>query len=379
MLNLSNYNDFYEDMILESLAIGETMFVIGHDLFVILEKMEHPIAKKLLNTYMHGKDTKVTMIDIVNNKYDKFYFVMSDKANSFIEDKYGDELKDSAYSSLINLHKDTIYNKYKSEIRIGKLINKMFPGMFKSNGDKGNDIESFMNDYAMMFVVDETMFDVVKGKDIIKWYDSDMYENCTDSVSLGGSCMRYPFCSQFIEFYAINPSKVSMLILYSDETKKKINARALLWNLSTIDGKDTGRLLLDRIYYNKHDDLNSMLSYAKKKEYLYKNKQNSDPTTAIFDPKTNNSKRIYMEVKGMEVPSHVQMPYLDTMLMYNPLEKILTNNENVSYDFTALDSTDGESKLIYSEYYDEVLNIMSDKVVFSKRDNIYYKKDDILS
>ena len=378
MLNINNYNDFYEDMLLESIENGESMFVISKELHDVLEKMVHPIAKKLLHTYMHGKEKKQTFIDIVNNKYDKFYFVMSNKVISFIKDKHVNIDDTSVYQTLISIHKKTILNKYKAEIKIGKLINKLFPDEFKPNGDKGNDIESFMNDYAMMFEIDEDMFDIVKGEDIIDWYDGDEYEKDNDSVSLRHSCMRYPPCAQFIEFYAINPTKVSMLILYSDGAKKKINARALLWNLSTIDYEDTDKKFMDRVYYNQNEHLIAMLSYAKKNEYLYKDKQNSAPDTKIFDPKENESKRIHMEILGMEVPNHVQMPYMDTMLMYNPFDKVLTNNEDVSYDYTALDGTDGESKLIYSNVYKEVFNTMSDRIKYSKQMKGYYKTEDLV-
>jgi hypothetical protein len=88
----------------------------------------------------------------------------------------------------------------------------------------------------------EEDFKIVKGKDIIKWYDISTYAE--ESGDLGNSCMRHSRCASYLKIYAENPDVCSMLILKSDDDH--IIGRALIWKIDPdIGGADT---YMDRIY-----------------------------------------------------------------------------------------------------------------------------------
>ena len=64
-------------------------------------------------------------------------------------------------------------------------------------------------------------FKIVKGYDIIKYFDEKNYSyNAVLGTRLGDSCMRYSFCKDYIEFYAINEDNVSLLILMENDKIK---------------------------------------------------------------------------------------------------------------------------------------------------------------
>src|SRR5690606_25207707 len=77
-----------------------------------------------------------------------------------------------------------VYLSGRSEIKIGKFINKLFNKEFS---DK--EIEDFVNLFKSEMKKKTEVFEIVEGDDIEYWYNCDNYLN--KKGNLGNSCMRY--------------------------------------------------------------------------------------------------------------------------------------------------------------------------------------------
>ena len=149
---------------------------------------------------------KITYIDLDDSGNDKVSFINSNKISDILE---YDENNSDIISTLLNNNypNSLVYNKLRNITSIGKLVNKLFPNKYI---DK--DIETFVN--IIKYMRGDINFKIVKGYDIIKYYDEKNYSyNAVLGTRLGDSCMRYSFCKDYIEFYAINEDNVSLLIL----------------------------------------------------------------------------------------------------------------------------------------------------------------------
>jgi hypothetical protein len=373
MKNIKIFNDFLEDIILENIKNDETLFMLSKDLIEVLKNIKHPIAQKLLFTNQN-EYKKQSLIDIVDNEYDVFYFVNSNKIIEYIESK--ENLNNNFILHYINKYKDDINNKYKSKIKITKLINKLYPDRFKLNGDSGNDIESFISEYKSFFAFDDSLFKVVKGKDIIYWYNEEHYNDINLYSPLHKSCMKYKSCSDYINFYAINSNKVSLLIKYSDETKKNIDGRTLLWKIDLINGEKTDLYFMDRIYYNNEQVFNEFIAYAKHYKICYKQKQNADQYLDLIIPEKGVINNVILEIHDIKYDkNNLLFPYLDTLYKYNPSEKILTNNSTGKNGFVPLEETNGKTRIKYSKKYDEIF-INNDDWVYSEYIDDFIKRED---
>ena len=126
------------------------------------------------------------------------------------------------------------------QIKIGKLITKLMHSF------KPENIEEFVS-YINAFRTDiktAGLFKVVKGQDIIKYYNEKTYED--GRGELDNSCMRHSSCEDFFDIYVKNPKIVKLLVMFNEE--KKVKGRALLWKL------DNGKLFMDKIYVNNRKD-----------------------------------------------------------------------------------------------------------------------------
>ena len=105
----------------------------------------------------------------------------------------------------------------------------------------------------MLTSFDPSLFSIVSGDDIIKYYVKDSYFKM--SGELGNSCMRDSSKSHVIKFYA-NNSNFRLLIMKAGQTDS-IMARALL--VTTTDGT----VFMDRIYTVDTKIINPFHRYAK--------------------------------------------------------------------------------------------------------------------
>lgn len=359
---LKSYQDYNEDIILESISKefiskGELPFLISNELAEVLDNIRHPIANKLFNVSrkMYSEVKKQTLLDIVLDEPDKFYFITSNRIMN--EPNFENRDIEYLYNYLKN-NADDLRDKYKSKIRIGRLINKLFPDEFKPNGDPGKDIESFVNAYSTEMVRNYELFKEVDGEAINHWYDCDNYNIDDSETILNQSCMKHNYINHLISFYAINKN-VKLIILKSQDDDTEIDGRALLWKIDKIDNKDVKDVyFMDRIYENRQVHRNKFIAYAKKKGYMYKFIQNSKDNELTSNIKDGQSTRlIIMEINNIDYPDHLEFPFLDTLIYYNPFDKILTNNikdRNDKDKFAELYDTEGYSRIKFSDKYNEI-------------------------
>ena len=356
----------FDDFLFEELKT--VIFVLSTELQEVLLDIDDPIATQLLSDSNASKDieTKITLIDVVDGDYSKWSFVTSTKVIQWMDEK-GIELK----RGNIKYYKQNL-QKYKTESRIGRIINKLYPDKFKPT-----DIEKLVNEYKMYFQTKFELIDIVKGKDINKWYDGNKYYNNGQGTELSSSCMSSPSKCDYMDLYAINDDRVSMIILYSDEDKTKIDARSILWKPDKIDGKEnkSGELYMDRIYYNNQEHKNLLQKYAKNNNWYYKRDNSSSMSAEIVKPDGTNA-QVNFELKNIKIPKHKQFPYADTMGVLNLETNDLSNDENLD-KAGWLSSTGGKlDGAVWVDRYNRFIHATDIVVAIGKNGNENVLKDD---
>lgn len=401
MKKVNNFNDFLVNLMLEENRIfhgvNEVPFLMTPQLKQVLVKINHPIAKKLLKIDEYRENKKVTFVGLSDQANNKFSLVNSNKAYDNVYKYYKDAGEELDKSGVIQkIHTLAAGDDPESlvpywatnqvHVRIGSFIGKVFSKEFKQGGDPGQDVESFVQSVVAMRIANkeglEKRFKLVEGQDIIKYYNYKMYDvkdtnNYDISCPLAGSCMKHDNCGSYIDFYAKNDIK--MLILFSDVEGRedKIAGRAIVWELE----EPSGRTFMDRIYYRYETDMALFKQYAEKQGWLYKINQNMDASCRIVDPVNNTKNYETLETKRMKSASYY--PYMDTMKFFDTDTGILTNNEDIRYNYNVYtledtnggyqegDDHDGE---IYLDYIEEYVN--EDDVVYCEYGDEYRLAED---
>ena len=312
MKKTKDFNEFLMDLMLEKdkpkfHGVTELPFVLSARLKRLLSSIKHPIAKKLIEIDKAREDKKLTFVDLSEEAENKFSLVNSNKAyDNFIKSFNDLELdvnpKDvkQKMDDMPNFDHDydsPLWSKNRAEVKIGSFVGKVFPKEFQQGGNPGNDIESFVQAIIAKRKSNESgddRFKIVKGEEIKKYYYQGNYDvkNADDDTNvhgspLAGSCMRYDYCEDYVDFYAQNTG-ASMLILFSDVDgrEEKIVGRAIIWELA----QPSGRTFMDRIYYRYESDMAMFKQYAEKQGWLYKSQQNMSATSDIVDTRSGESK-----------------------------------------------------------------------------------------
>jgi len=377
MININRYNDFIFDMIIEKVKSKELNLVLSTRLMNLLDKIKyHKIALHLIKEHgMPDGNFKITMLDIDDKEdnFDKFIIVQSNKAYdlsnkllkdiNFKEEDYDIPFINKYLLSMSDLNIEAIFNKVRTPMTIGRVINRLFPNMFSNAGDPNESIESFVDAVKGERTKELGYLKLVEGEDIKKYY-SEMYYDSNAGGSLGSSCMRYSKCGKFIDFYVKNKDKVKLLVLMSDDEKDKIVGRALVWNVSVVnnDGTETieERVFMDRIYTIYRSDEQKFKLYAKKQGWLHKEHQDMYGHTYIIDTKTDKSDKKNLIVKNIK--THYSYPYIDTLKYIDFINGVLSNNEDVIDIDAELNSTNGGytddngNVYMYSENQGEIVH-----------------------
>lgn len=353
----------YEDFLLENVSIN-LEFKLSHRLKDILEQSKHPIAKKLLVLNNDKEDSKYTLVDYDDNDINNFTYGLSNKILDQVakDTGYGDPndiiREYDKVRNYINHTAQKAGNKYWSlnrvSTKIGRFINKIFPKEFKQSGNPGHDLESFTNDIKNLRTQDDSRIKVVKGEELRNFYSKNNYnKEAFAGSSLGGSCMRYDYCQDYFDIYVDN--NVEMVVLLSKDDDTKIDARAILWTISNIDGEEIERKFMDRIYTVYDYDTNKLIDYAKKKNWLYKDKQNMHANEEICDPVDGTCySRNLRTSNNIKQSKNDKYPYMDTMKYFHFNSGYLTNEETGDRDVFVLEYTDGSyimEERVYIEYY----------------------------
>lgn len=385
---ISKYNSFLSELLLER-AINESILYYSPDLRKIINKIGSDISLDLIKAEATDIKPDITFVDLDKEGYLSFSTMRNAKKNIIEKFPHIDDIDtkvDRALADeLFDLDKrgssraSGVSTKSRSQISIGKFINKLFP-------DKYNDKqrEEFVNSFKATLVKATEKFEIVEGADIGFWYDSKNYAEI--SGTLGSSCMAEKNSSIF-RIYEMNPEVCKMLILKEDD---KILGRALVWRLDSI--RSLGRPIkgieyfMDRQYTIKDSDVQKFRNYAKEQGWCYKAYNNHHSCETVNIDGENKNVGMTVKVKPFKVSGviedydYLKYPYMDTFRRYNPNDGYFYNDSDTDEHEGQyiLDSTSGGYNEIeggvYSEWYDR--RIPEDEAVYSDVLGDYLRRDD---
>lgn len=317
-------------------------FIISPELEEKLKLITNVIANVILKDSVdRNSRTKITYLDMVDDDPTKWSFVNSIKVIQDIED--------SGWEVGLNILMRKRYDmmtKYNSITKIGRIINKLYPNRYTAS-----DIEEFVTEYKKTYDRDFSLVGMVEGEDIKYWYSlysyNDFYPTgeIINETELNQSCMCEEKHQPFLDFYAVNKDSVQMVLLYADDTRETINARALVWKPSTINGKKNtnGVLFMDRVYYNFLDNKITLQKYAEGQGWYYKK---ANYKGEIYNPYNTRYEKVTFTVDNIKYPKNHLFPYLDTLDRLDVLNNTLISDEDDKYidenNLGYLSSTEGE-------------------------------------
>lgn len=315
MENINKYNEFRFNMLLEAVTRGDQKLVLSDRLLELLLKIEHPIAKQLIESNDEEEKFDITLLDYHDTDIAKFTFTPSNKA-------------------ILEPQTKNTWSKNRVESRIGKMVVRLYGDKYPNTGSDG--VELFVDEIKIARSKNDANFKIVKGKDIIKYYNNKTYAKAKPGSTLSNSCMGYNNCSPYIGFYSKN--NIKMLVLFDDDNVS-VRGRALLWSIDDINGEEleTPRLFMDRIYTIESYEIGKFIEYAKQHSILYKDTQDAIEQN-ICDPITGESS--YLKMVTYDIEKHTSYPFLDTMKFYNSEEEAISNDYMFDYDMS-FESTEG--------------------------------------
>ena len=334
-------------------------FVLSKRLQEKLKLINHAISDDLLNAHQNLEFfSKQSFIDISDSSDDMFSFIQTNKIIDIIGEAIEKECENEEIIKTFrdNIHDGhSVYIKNRSTMKIGRLINTIFPEKYKisekNTGQvKPSDIESFVRLYVSNYDQDKkfNLLSILRGDDIATFYHSSKY--ATQNGSLGGSCMKNRQPDTF-DIYSKNPEKVGLLVLFENNSKEKITARALVWTLSLPEN----RTYMERVYTNNSRDEQLFIDYAKSKGWFYKSSQSMGYDCPIVDSVSNINKRIRMIVDISNRRYHCY-PYMDTLSFFNNKTFKLSND---CLDMThTMYSTGGDISQMHPSQYRSHLPVL---------------------
>lgn len=289
----------------------------------ILSKIDSPIKNALNDLRM--SDSDITLINI-GDKEDMVSFTESSKIYDTFFDSEENKIKTSnMFFSRLTDSDALIYNKNRTQIKIGRLIKKIFYDTFS---DK--EIEIFVNQYKSQFDLKKLSFKILEGSDIKEGYNSNnfSFENSGPN-ELINSCMNDKLT--LIDFYYSCPVKLLVL----EDQNKYIWGRALIWEIK----KDV--FYMDRIYCISQEHIYKFRRHAKDNGWWWKTENKSGPFYNITNGITKGWVKIEIPIKyDFEQHKSWGVPYLDTFCFIQ--NNKLMNYEPESGVYYELSGTNGE-------------------------------------
>jgi hypothetical protein len=351
--------------------LNESMFYISNNFRKKLKSIDSPISKGLLSVVQTDVKPDMTFID-TTDKEGFVEFSQIDKGMKYLEEptinksnrfgygtitydlKKGGWFDENGHEIEVNISLPEDFGNFdnmkaRNKVKVGKLINKIFPGKFT---DK--EIEEFVNKFKSKSSILKNEFELIKGKEIAKWYNCDSY--ASQKGTLGSSCMRH-MDEDVFKIYTENPSVCRMLILKNED--EELLGRALLWKVEISDPELLGKVeyFMDRIYSIKDSDQNSFIEYADSKGWSYRSSQSYSYDNGLYYK--GNFYQVNMVV-NLEESEFSKYPYMDTFQSLDQYKDILKNNDNGP---VILDSTTG-SLGEWSDFYQE--SIPEEDAVYSE-------------
>ena len=376
---INDFNIFIFNSLLEANSNGELEIYYSYRLRNLLKSINDNISEKLLLAEKTDSfKTKRLFIDCDDTDPKRITFLMINK----VKDVFNEEESEYVLNHYLTAPYDyyvipALNSRLRGSIGINQFVNEVFNNEYitiplsdekklynREHGikTKGQELEEFVNKFKSYRTPGK--FELVNGEDIIYWYNQTNYVN--GNGELNSSCMRYEFCGLYINFYALNPQSVSLLIMRDKDETGKIIGRALVWNLSL----PSGRVFMDRIYTKNQSDVELFKNYAKENGWLYKRSQNMSENEFIIDSTTDKKERMTLKVDNINNLGDYEFPYMDTFkyLYTNENNGTLTNDINVlpikDYSIYKLENTDG------GFYGGKTLDELKDDIVDTIIDNI---------
>jgi len=253
-----------------------------------------------------------------DSKSDVVSFIAQTKVNQLLE-------KDPSLKEA-----DPFTLKGRTEVKVGRFLKAICALADIKSTDR--EIEQIVNLFKSSTEVPGQAMGLVEGKEIKYWYDGKNY--LTDTGELGGSCMRYEKCQDYLNIYSKNPDKVKLLILTQEvDGKKKLIGRALVWILD--ESPCEAKIFMDRVYCHQQSDAFKFYSYAKKAGWLMKKDNNSVLESSIKF--VYNGKQIKGKVsvkltagpksrtKDAPAKTSWKYPFMDTICFLNPEKNEISN------------------------------------------------------
>ena len=334
---IERYNTFLVDRLFEN-SMNESMIYYTKEFKDTLYKLSknNKIAKKLIDVECTDVKPDMTFIGM-SDKEGYFSFTQIKKAVNAVK-KAAEELAKNhgvepdslsiiykriedgktSQSDVNHLYNDSpwnLKNKSRSDAKIAKLVNQIFPDKYSNK-----EVEEFTNKFKKANT--SSIFEIVEGEDIKHWYLESNYED--NSGELGTSCMRYERCSDYLNIYSKNPEVCRLLIL-KDEDSEFIKGRALIWKLNTVKGIDV-EFYMDRIYAIDDSTKVMFQDYADEHKWL---KRLNSSYSDCRDFKLGNDE--YEDVKATIQLKEVvfdKYPYMDTFKRLDLKKHLLINDED---------------------------------------------------
>lgn len=330
----------YSELVLESL-LNESVLYFSPVFRDKLKLMDSDISKRLLE--LEGTDVRsdVTFVDIVDDSDEALVsFMPMRQALTRITTAYPEAtnadlqampdivVNNALYANDMRYRNSRVYNtSSRNTIKVGKFIKKVLGNL------PDVEVERFVNSFKTSSIADSLKVELVSGKDITYWYNSDNYEEMTGS--LGNSCMvslakaGMSTGKKFFELYEENPEVCQLAIIQRDG---KLIARALVWKVES-DNPEI-KYYMDRQYATKDHYVNILTNWAVKNDM------------AIWDRsfgQVNFRDEVYypkMKVKVKKI-NYDNFPYLDTFRRYDYRKGYLYNDSSHKKRGYTLTSTVG--------------------------------------
>jgi hypothetical protein len=244
---------------------------------------------------------------------------------------------------------------------IGKFFKDHLPEISEAT------INAYIEYNKMLTSFDPSLFSIVSGGDIMKYYLKDSYFRQTGE--LGNSCMRDSSKSHVIKFYSKN-SNFRLLIMKAGQTDS-IMARALL--VTTTDGT----IFMDRIYtvdtklitlfhrYAKENGIKNIYEHRKPcsnrnlltmgpgnwtKDYDDNYKVDLEWIPAAIDNQYDSTKYQVAVMQQSNISSSYDVPYIDNFQFINAFTRQASVNELNFFTACELSGELVDNKTVY--YYD---------------------------
>jgi hypothetical protein len=321
----------YSELVLESL-LNESVLYFSPPLRDKLKLMDSDISKKLLE--LEGTDVRsdVTFVDIVDDSGEALVsFMPMNQALTKIKGAYPDAnnadlqampdiaVNDALYANDLRYRNSKVYNSHaRNTIKIGKFIKKVLGNL------PDIDVERFVNSFKTSSIADSLKVELVSGKDITYWYNSDNYEEIKGT--LGNSCMAG---KQFFQLYEENPEVCQLAIIQRDG---KLIARALVWKVESDNAEI--KYYMDRPYATKDHYVNLLTDWAKSKDMALWVRFSGCVEFRGEEIAPD------MKVKVKKI-NYANFPYLDTFRRYDYKKGYLYNDSSSRKRGYQLTSTQG--------------------------------------